>query len=1325
MLSEPISLLKASQLRDPSERVALDQHNAYIEGCHIVEDKAFMGHELQAEEPLQLRLFFKDDSAKGVVTRITEEKLGGELVIQTETAPSSDQYDEESYRWAAFKILWSAISKDQHTDVRIFKLAKDLKEPLFVRQVQKEQGQEGTTSTVHLDSISLFLDDMPLLKGPYLGQFLTVDVSDYHREPMGRERELLSPSLWNMPEVYRRTLTAYSEHYQNEVKEQNRLADIIRYNFSNGTQISAKEILRHPLQKRIPRELLPQPKPQNSAFSRWPLAQQKTALFISQNIRDLEQIIQAQLAAIATKVRQGQLQLFLQNSSHREQALQVRQIEFDAASELYWRVEFSEKEELETEFKLMSQKKKDFFFYDSFALEPESGTLLVHPWLREIHSLEDVITHLSVARVDENLAMGQMPRLNIKGELEAKVVLRHLRKRGLPVDIGGESVTVPVNKTLTEIQIEEAGLFILQHDIRVSGRKNLKRKGWTPQSLVFLQTLSQGLPYWLSQEARDIASRARRKREWDLKLLKHLGILQYIALEALSVYYDGVLTDGRAVKREDVLHEIQSKIQTILVSGTGTVLAREMTLSELCSQPVLQTVQDFISHIYKMLSTQEAFFSENGEVIVEGLVEREGRLILELLKALALSTGGEAFKKTRTSFLSKIWTGDAESDLQLATGHFFFPKSARSTSQVFETIDYLQSLISHGYKIFYRGQALQELQDDEFQVDFALTEAENRGDFNWFELNPRFFLRGEEIDPKDMAGFGSSGVIEYAGKMYLVPRKQIPSLRRLENFWLKLQKGKKESSTRQEGAGIYQLPRHQVLELLALRSSGYKIRGDEEWKRLCDFYDKLGSEREDINLPASIHASLKHYQTLGVQWLQDLYNLKLGALLADDMGLGKTLQTLAFLEDLRVKKKLGQVLVIVPSSLIFNWQSEVEKFTPELPLTVFSSRDIDRVGKRLEAKEDLIVLTTYGLLMENEHFLTQYNWNVLIFDEAQNLKNITTKRTSSARSLNAQFKICLTGTPMENHYGEFYSLVDLLVPGSLGKVEDFRRQFVNTELVSKEQIEDLKLKIKPLLLRRTKKEILDQLPEKQETKVSIAFEEKQKEIYRDIALSYNQKVQENLLSHGEASVQLQMLTALLRLRQACSDPGALPNIRYTKVPPKLETLMDSLSEIVESGESALVFTQFLQTLEHTAKILKEANIPVYVLHGGVPTKQRQKILADFNKEPGGAVLVMTLKTGGVGLNLTKASYVFHLEPWWNPSVENQATDRAHRLGQSKAVQVFRYIMHESLEEKIELLKSRKDAKFQNLFAASEQESDLGPGSGGLSKEDFDLLLGLK
>ncbi|MFN9066013.1 MAG: DEAD/DEAH box helicase, partial [Bdellovibrionales bacterium] len=313
------------------------------------------------------------------------------------------------------------------------------------------------------------------------------------------------------------------------------------------------------------------------------------------------------------------------------------------------------------------------------------------------------------------------------------------------------------------------------------------------------------------------------------------------------------------------------------------------------------------------------------------------------------------------------------------------------------------------------------------------------------------------------------------------------------------------------------------------------------------------------------------------------------------------------------------------------------------------------------------------------------------------------KRTIIAKSVKSDFKIALTGTPMENHYGEFYSIVDLLVPGALGDLEEFRKVYVNPSLrLARSDLLDLKLKVKPLLLRRSKKEILSQLPDKQESVVSIAFEQQQKEIYRDIALSYNESVKSALPVDTEGSIQLKMLTALLRLRQACSDPSGLPNVKYDKIPPKIEALVESLEEITASGESALVFTQFLKTLDNTVKYLTEKNVPVLFLHGGLNSAQRQKVLKEFQSGEKGQVLVMTLKTGGVGLNLTQASYVFHLEPWWNPAVENQATDRAHRLGQTKAVQVFRYIMHESLEEKIETLKGVKNEKFKDLFQDFEE-----------------------
>ena len=1331
-----MTLQNIFDLRDPVERVPLSQQIFFEDGETLIEEGNFEAFELlQTDDKLiDLNMFFAaTQNKKKATVHIVEPDLQTGLQFSCSACESVGRAVSGcEHQWASYLLLWQSLNLD-HRQIRqdlILKLSKNLKSALDSRAPQGSRDRFAEFLDVELDSISILMDEAPLLRGPALSSLLELNFSKYQKIEVTKEREHLSPSLWNLPEVFRQKLSAFSDRYFSETSKQNNLADILRYNFSNGMQLSSQDILRHPLHKKVAIDLLPQGRSGTSGtaappmFAKWPLLNENDSSFVSKAVSELEQIIQTLLTNVITAHRRGKIELYLQSKTRSGHAMKVQSVEFDLAQELDWRVEFLEKAELQVEFKLICFRKQPLNFYSSFAVEPISGTVIVHSWQRELQLLQEMLYKFSDTLT---LPQNEMPKVEVEGELAAKTILRYLRTRPIPVNVTGGSKTLGPNQSRTEIRLDEKGTFYINHEARVTGQKNLVRRGWTSKSAMYLQTLSQGLPFLLNAETRDIASRLRTKRVWDMKLLKHLGVLQYVFFEAMSLHFDGALSNGAQINPDDLFLALHSKIQSLLIAGSGSAFVRDIPLTELCSKSVLACFEQFSTGIFKSIAGAESFYSEEGEVILEGVVEREFRLIYEILKKAALNSGGELFGKSRTALLARICETNIDSDQQLIQSRFHFPTSGpKSPASLQESLDSLQYLIPHGFKIYFKDQPLQELNEDEFQVDFVLlSDAQGQKNFNWFELNPKFFLLGQEVDADHLLGLGAGGVIEYEGKLYLVPKKQLPSLRRLENFWHKLQKGKTEVSKRKNGDTIYQLPRSQTLELLALRASGVAIRGDFEWKRLCEFYDQLGGTSRELNLPKSMKAILKPYQISGIQWLQDLYNLRLGALLADDMGLGKTLQTLSFLDDLREKREMGQVLIVVPSSLIFNWQDEVDKFTPNLKLNIFTAKDIEAISKKLGVKEEMVIITTYGLLAEHEAFFSQYKFNIIIFDEAQNLKNLSTRRTSSARALNGTFKICLTGTPMENHYGEFYSLVDLLVPGSLGELADFRRQFVNTEMITREQMEDLKLKIKPLLLRRTKKEILDQLPEKQETKVSIAFEERQKEIYRDIALSYNERVKETMQTQGVASVQLQMLTALLRLRQACSDPAALPNVKYDKVPPKLETLLESLKEIIESGESALIFTQFIQTLEHTARLMAENGIPVYVLHGKVPTKQRQKILSEFSKFEGGAVLIMTLKTGGVGLNLTKASYVFHLEPWWNPSVENQATDRAHRLGQNKAVQVFKYIMHESLEEKIEQLKERKDKKFKSLFVTAERDTEVETGGTALSKADFDLLLGIK
>ena len=615
----------------------------------------------------------------------------------------------------------------------------------------------------------------------------------------------------------------------------------------------------------------------------------------------------------------------------------------------------------------------------------------------------------------------------------------------------------------------------------------------------------------------------------------------------------------------------------------------------------------------------------------------------------------------------------------------------------------------------------------EFQPEFNLVEntenASQSGVIDWFELHPKFFFKGQEIGSKSLERLSREGVLEFQGKIYLIQNKNLPNVKRLEAFWSRIQGVQSLAPRRRTNDTFLHVAKSQTLEMLALRATGVKVTGGKRWDEICRFYDSLDKPREPLEVPTTLHADLKPYQKSGVRWLIDLYELGLGGILADDMGLGKTIQTLAFLECLRTQNKMGSTLIVVPTSLTYNWMSEAARFTPEIPFKTFQSKAKSEITDFISKNKSFALVCTYGLFTEHQEFFEKQKWNILVFDEAQNLKNITSKRTTASRSVSAHFKICLTGTPLENHLGEFYSLLDLAVSGSLGELADFRDKFVNPDTLDPAEVKYLKLKARPLILRRTKAEILKELPAKIESTIKLPFEQKQEKIYRDIALSWNEKVKGAILTDGEARSQILMLTALLRLRQACSDPGSIPNIKYTEQPPKLGVLLEALQEITESGQSALVFTQFLHTFERIKKILALNKIPAFSLHGGTSRPERERVLKEFQSCPKGSVLLMTLKTGGVGLNLVKASYVFHLEPWWNPAVENQATDRAHRIGQQRAVQVYRYLMKESVEEKIEILKERKSARFNALFASTENEKEISLSDSRLSQADFEYLLG--
>ena len=458
------------------------------------------------------------------------------------------------------------------------------------------------------------------------------------------------------------------------------------------------------------------------------------------------------------------------------------------------------------------------------------------------------------------------------------------------------------------------------------------------------------------------------------------------------------------------------------------------------------------------------------------------------------------------------------------------------------------------------------------------------------------------------------------------------------------------------------------------------------------------------------------YQKIGLQWLIDLYELQLGGILADDMGLGKTIQAIALLDHLHNSKNLNHCLIIVPTSLIYNWQTEIQKFSPQLPFTIFESK-VNVVSNSSDTNElansigsSKIIIASYGQLLHNSSWFEQVNWNIVIFDEAQNLKNLVSQRTAAARKLKSHMKIALTGTPMENHYGEFYSLVDLVTPGALGDYDHFKKTFQINQKASERDyfdprnIDFLKLKTKPIILRRKKSDILNELPEKNEADILLNFDKKQKKLYRDIAIACNSSVLSAIDNKGVARAQIEMLSALLKLRKICTSPKLIPGMNYNGDSPKIERCIEMVEELVENNVSVLIFTTFITTIDLIAEKLKNLNIKYSIVNGKTSRSDRTEILEDFNISTSPIILLMTLKTGGVGLNLTRARYVVHLEPWWNPAVENQATDRVHRMGQDKSVYVYRLLMNHSVEEKIQILKNRKGKLFNSLFENDESAS---------------------
>ena len=627
-----------------------------------------------------------------------------------------------------------------------------------------------------------------------------------------------------------------------------------------------------------------------------------------------------------------------------------------------------------------------------------------------------------------------------------------------------------------------------------------------------------------------------------------------------------------------------------------------------------------------------------------------------------------------------------------------------------------------------RQQGWQIMMNSQFPYNFVtpdddswygdLTEASG---IDWFDVSLGIELDGQKIELlpillnmlhskgpdflEDFDGLESLSVRLDDGRLLMLPAPRLlPILRLLKDLF-------------SEG-GALRLSRYDALDFVELQAAtaalGLRWYGDQ---KLAGLGRKLKNFQgiDPVPVPDGLLGSLRSYQQDGLNWLAFLRDYGLAGILADDMGLGKTIQTLSYIMMEKEQGRLTKpVLVVAPTSLMYNWQNEAAKFCPSLKVVLLHGQ---ARKQHFDAVADAdLVLTTYALLPRDSEYLLDQRYHTVILDEAQYIKNSKSKFNTVACQLKSDHRLCLTGTPLENHLGELWALYNFLMPGVLGTENQFR-QFYRTP-IEKHGDNDRRMalarKLKPFLLRRAKDLVAKELPPKTVIVQQCELEKQQRDLYETVRLAMDKKVRDALADKGLARSHIVVLEALLKLRQVCCDPQLLKDASIKKDVPsaKLEMLMDMLPEMIEEGRKILLFSQFTEMLGLIENQLNAADIPYVKLTG--QTKDRATPIEEFQ---GGKVplFLISLKAGGTGLNLTAADTVIHYDPWWNPAAENQATDRAHRLGQDKPVFVYKLVAKGTVEEKILLLQEKKSQIAAGIY------SDNGGEGGTLSSEDISLL----
>ncbi len=584
---------------------------------------------------------------------------------------------------------------------------------------------------------------------------------------------------------------------------------------------------------------------------------------------------------------------------------------------------------------------------------------------------------------------------------------------------------------------------------------------------------------------------------------------------------------------------------------------------------------------------------------------------------------------------------------------------------------------------------------------------------DWFDVDVSVTIDGQLYDLKKLVEMWHNNEdaiqLQSGNGIAVIDSTWIEKYAPILNRLVQTSKGKKPVKGEEDDQIEHlQVDRFQVGLLSELEAVATISEHDEDW---VDVLEKLSNFKKIRmqRIPKEVNAVLRDYQREGVNWLCFLHEFGFGGILADDMGLGKTLQTLAFLMIIKKKhrSKLPN-LVIAPTSVVTNWMAEVRKFTPDLNAVLLHGQK--RKNHYESALKADLIITTYGLLQRDMDWLGELEFQVVILDEAQNIKNARSKTAQAVMQLHAHRRLTLTGTPIENSVSELWSQFNFLMPGFFGTLKEFERDYIRPKKRGKNKVKKpnhslLRRQTKPFILRRLKQNVAKELPPKTQQTLYCEMNDHQKSLYYSVMEVVRQQVKEKISAGGVRGARIAIFDALLKLRQICNDPR-LSSLAGTDPPPsaKYKLFIETLTEIVGEGHRVLVFSQFVKMLNLMHEDLKKEGIPFLQLDG--TSKNREDLVNKFQQSDEYPVFLISLKAGGTGINLTAADYVIHYDPWWNPAAESQATDRAYRIGQKNHLFVYKLITRNSIEEKIIELQNKKQALADNIVGVNDSLEDM-------------------